>query len=70
MERRDKKQRKVAIIEKEKSLIIKEEKKRGNEIVRSQVKGITKREKKEINTVENEDDRIENEVKRGASEGG
>lgn len=70
MERRDKKQRKVAIIEKEKGLIIKEEKKRGNEIVRSQVKGITKREKKEINTVENEDDRIENEVKRGASEGG
>lgn len=70
MERRDKKQRKVAIIEKEKSLIIKEEKKRGNEIVRSQVKGITKREKKEINTGENEDDLIENEVKRGASEGG
>ena len=70
MERRDKKQRKVAIIEKEKSLIIKEEKKRRNEIVRSQVKGITKREKKEINTGENEDDLIENEVKRGASEGG
>lgn len=70
MERRDKKQRKVAIIEKEKSLIIKKEKKRRNEIVRSQVKGITKREKKEINTGENEDDLIENEVKRGASEGG